>query len=96
MPNLAELYRAKIESLREALDGEDAGPIRERIRSLVQEIRLVPSPVDPSAPLSVEVRGDLAALLALGSGSTQDAADALAKQFKLVAGAGFEPAAFRL
>ncbi len=70
--------------------------MRERIRALIDEIRLIPCPADPKAPLRIEVRGALAAMLALGSGSSEAAASALASQFKLVAGAGFEPAAFRL
>jgi site-specific DNA recombinase len=96
MPNLADLFREKVAALQEALMGEDAAVAREQIRSLIDEVRLIPSPTDPSAPLAIEVRGQLAAILALGSGSSEVAASALASQFKLVAGAGFEPAAFRL
>ena len=52
------------------------------------------------AGLAVEVRGDLAAILALGQTQTTRregrVADDLAVQVKLVAGAGFEPATFRL
>jgi site-specific DNA recombinase len=52
-------------------------------------------------PHRVEVRGELAAILrmAQGPGSAKSAggdADTLAVQIKMVAGAGFEPAAFRL
>ena len=52
------------------------------------------------AGLAVEVRGDLAAILALGQTQTtrregRVAADLLV-QIELVAGAGFEPATFRL
>ena len=50
--------------------------------------------------LMVEVRGELAAILRL-SGLANEKAPAggpelLAEQIKMVAGAGFEPAAFRL
>ena len=96
MPNLADLYQAKVAVLQEVLETEDAGAAREQIRALIDEVRLIPCPDDPKAPLGVEVRGALAAMLALGSGSSEAAAVALASQFKLVAGAGFEPAAFRL
>ena len=96
MPNLAELYRAKVESLQDALEADDADAARARIRSLVEEIRLVPAPTDPNAPLTIEVRGQLAAMLALGSGEDDKASEAFASQLKMVAGAGFEPAAFRL
>jgi len=87
LPNLGELYRAKVAALHEALAGEDAGTAREQIRALVDEIRLIPCPTDPKAPLRIEVRGALAAMLALGSGSSAATALALASQFKLVAGA---------
>ena len=42
LPNLGELYRAKVAALHEALAGEDAGAAREHIHAY--EIRLVPSP----------------------------------------------------
>ena len=96
MPNLADLYRAKVAALQDALTGEDATAAREQVRSLIEEVRLIPSPADPDAPLTIEVRGQLAAMLALGSGESPSAGVQLEKQFKLVAGAGFEPAAFRL
>ena len=59
---------------------------RER-RTLIAEIGLIPCPDGPPAPLSIEVRGDRAAMLALGSGSTSDATEALASRIKLIAGA---------
>ena len=100
LPNLAEVYRAEVARLHEGLDGDDAAAVRERVRALVEEIRLIPSRNDQRAPLQVEVRGKLAALLALGLQGTTTKNDAsseeLASQVKLVAGAGFEPAAFRL
>ena len=96
MPNLAELYREKVAMLHEALAGEDAAAAREQIRALIDEVRIIPSPADPKAIPAIEVQGHLAAMLALGLGSSEAASRALASQFKLVAGAGFEPAAFRL
>ena len=96
LPNLAEVYRERVAALHEALAGEDAAAAREKVRALIAEVRLVPSPTDAKAPLAVELRGELAAMLALGSGSSEAASAALASQFELVAGAGFEPAAFRL
>ncbi len=76
--------------------GDDAAAAREKVRALIEKVRIIPSPTDPKAVPTIEVQGDLAAMLALGSGSSEAAASALASQFKLVAGAGFEPAAFRL
>ena len=114
MPNLAEVYRAEVTRLQEELDGDDAAAVRERVRKLIEEIRLVPSPTDPKAPLQIEVRGALAAMLALGTiepgkrnatNSGELAAQSVVRgglchaacvMVKLVAGAGFEPAAFRL
>ena len=75
---------------------DDATAARERMRALIEEVRLIPCPHDPKAPLAIEVRGALAAMLALGSGQGASGGAQLEKQFKLVAGAGFEPAAFRL
>jgi len=57
LPNLGELYRAKVAALQEALAGEDARAAREQIRALIDEIRLIPCPEDPKAPLRIEVRG---------------------------------------
>ena len=96
MPNLAELYREKVTALQEALAGEDAAAAREQVRALIDEVWIVPSPADPKAMPTIEVRGQLAAMLALGSGKDASAGEQLEKQIKLVAGAGFEPAAFRL
>ena len=90
------LYREKVAALQKALGGEDAAAARERIRARIDVLVLIPSPTDPKAPLGIEVQGALAAMLALGSGQNEAASRALASQFKLVAGAGFEPAAFRL
>ena len=41
-PNIAEVYRRKVEELHNALRAEDAGPARELIRGLVEAIVLVP------------------------------------------------------
>jgi site-specific DNA recombinase len=95
-PNIAEVYRRKVEEIHATLKAEDAGPARELIRGLVEAIVLIPE----HGRLRVEVRGELAAILRL-SGCANEKAPAgkpelLAAQIKMVAGAGFEPAAFRL
>ena len=94
-PNLAEVYRAKVADLVASLALDDGAEARELIRGLVDRITLHPD----GDGQRVEVRGELAAILALSAGaragSSGDAAG-LALQVKLVAGAGFEPAAFRL
>ena len=85
--NLADLYREKVAALQEALEGEDAVAAREQVRALIDEVVMIPSPTDPNAPLGIEVRGALAAMLALGSGFNEAPSAALASQIKLVAGA---------
>jgi site-specific DNA recombinase len=95
-PNIAEAYRRKVEELHAALKADDAAPARELIRGLIDAIVLVPE----DGRLRVEVRGELAAILRL-SGCADEKAPAggpglLVEQIKMVAGAGFEPAAFRL
>jgi plasmid stabilization system protein ParE len=94
-PNVAEAYRRKVAALHEALaDEATRAEAMELIRSLVEAIVLVPQ----AGRLRVEVRGELAAILALAVGSKKpgrtDRADV--EQIKMVAGAGFEPATFRL
>jgi site-specific DNA recombinase len=95
-PNIAEAYRRKVEELHATLRSDDAGTARELIRGLVEAIVLWPE----DGRLRVEVRGELAAILRL-SGCANEKAPAgrpelLVEQIKMVAGAGFEPAAFRL
>ena len=90
-PNLAELYRQKVMKLAEALNEENtrleaAGCLRE----LIEEIRLVPE----GGKLRVELYGELAALLNLANKHPRSKEAGV--QITLVAGAGFEPATFRL
>ena len=93
-PNLAKVYREKVERLTEAFQEPHHGrEIFELIRSLIREVRLVPA----DGGLTIELAGDLAGILALseaGKGSTASGPRAL--QIKMVAGTGFEPVTFRL
>ena len=99
-PNLAETYRRKVADLVAALAQEDGAELREMVRGLVESVTLHPE----GDHQRVEVRGELAAILALAQGAKQagraaagnGSASVLAEQIKMVAGAGFEPAAFRL
>ena len=83
-PNLAKVYREKVERLTEAFHEPRHGrEIFELIRSLIREVRLVPA----SGGLTIELVGDLAGILALseaGKGSTASGSKAL--QIKMVAG----------
>lgn len=87
-PNLAEMYRYKVANLVEALNAQDAvGEAAEAIRGLIEAVRLVPE----NGKLTVELFGELAALLALGQGTKNKhpRGDASGVQVTMVAGAGF-------
>ncbi|WP_216333496.1 recombinase family protein [Rhizobium sp. X9] len=94
-PNMALQYRKRVQQLYETLqsdDEESRTAAAEVIRTLVQDIVL--TPVD--GKVEIDVRGDLAGILTLSAQSKNPAAGAAGLQVKMVAGAGFEPAAFRL
>ena len=95
---LAEVYRERVAELTAVLSADDAAEVREAVRALVEEVRLIPE----GGELRIEVRGELGAILRLAEGARNNkrpgagAAGALVEQIKMGAGAGFEPAAFRL
>ncbi|OUL65364.1 resolvase [Acetobacter senegalensis] len=99
-PNMAELYRQKIATLHDSLQNEATGTqAREAIRSLITRIRLLPE----NGMLGIFLEGDLAAMLVFATNKKNamhhpDAGvlDKFLMQDSMVAGAGFEPAAFRL
>ena len=99
-PNLANIYRDKVAALHEALsDSATKDEAFGIIRGLIEEVRLVPE----AGELRVELRGALAGILALGAANDKTArkcadgsVSVLASQVKLVAGARFERATFRL
>jgi hypothetical protein len=89
-----ELYRRKVADLAAAL--EQPGTREEAfliLRSLVETVHLVPD----NGALRVEIRGELAGILALADSKkpAADIRDGL-EQIKMVAGVGFEPTTFRL
>ena len=97
-PDLPELYRQKVAKLRDALaDPLIPDEALDLLRGLIT--RVVVQPSEGHVDLVVE-EGALAAMLALGqNASTRPGGrvhDDLLVQVKLVAGAGFEPATFRL
>lgn len=91
-PNLAVLYREKVVALAAALDGAEGASTREVVRSLVEEIRLVPE----ETGLRIELRGELASILGLAGGRTHSTSATsapggvetveLARKIKMVAG----------
>ncbi|MEC3860641.1 recombinase family protein [Mesobacterium sp. TK19101] len=99
-PNMARMYQDRIAKLCENLQSEeDRGAAVDVLRSLVDEITLVPE----NGELSIVLRGDLGAILRFAAGkqnpeflSEAEALDNLLSQKSLVAGVGFEPTTFRL
>ena len=94
-PSMAQLYRSRVQGLYDALQGEDKERRTEAadiIRTLVEDIVL--TPVD--GKVEIDVRGDLAGILTLSVQTKNPAGGAGLSQVKMVAGAGFEPATFRL
>src|SRR5262249_51473277 len=80
-PNLAELYRQKVVNLAEALNEEHTRlEAAECIRELIDEIRLVPK----HGELTIELYGELAALINLANGQPRSKGAGL--QITLVAG----------
>jgi site-specific DNA recombinase len=94
-PALARVYRNAVEELERLIRHPDT---REQafglIRGLIDAVVLTPTP----GKLEIELRGDLASILALtevGKRSTFSPKEK-ALQIKMVAGRGFEPLTFRL
>ena len=94
-PSMALQYRKRVQQLYDALQDEDEGKrieAADTLRSLVDQIVL--TPVD--GKVEIDVQGDLAGILTISTQSKNPAAGATGSQVKMVAGAGFEPATFRL
>ncbi|VDS10511.1 Recombinase [Paracoccus haematequi] len=94
-PSMALQYRKRIQQLYESLQDDDEGKrieAADTIRSLVDQI--VMTPVE--GKIEIDVQGDLAGILMISVQTKNPAGVAGSSQVKMVAGAGFEPAAFRL
>ena len=103
-PNMAHHYRSQLDNLYRALEHDDENKrfeAAEVIRSLIEAIILVPE----GSELKIDVRGDLAGILAIAverkkpasrAGSSKAATSGGVSQFQMVAGVGFEPTTFRL
>ena len=96
-PNLAELYRERVATLREQMAAGDGAEVVERARALIERIVLHPL---PEKGFRIEVLGELAAMVRLGQNAKsplEGALDGITKSAtKVVAGTGFEPVTFRL
>tara|TARA_R110002110_G_scaffold415701_1_gene653909 strand:+ start:1457 stop:3112 length:1656 start_codon:yes stop_codon:yes gene_type:complete len=103
-PSMADVYRKKVVNLRETLSVPDRqSKAAELLRSAIDYIELYPVEENGKARLNANLHGDLAGILSLAmNGSAQkkrtppDLSDVPEMCTKLVAGAGFEPATFRL
>ncbi|MGN7614272.1 recombinase family protein, partial [Magnetococcales bacterium HHB-1] len=94
-PNLASFYKEKIVNLVQALNDPNALiEANTAIRQLIERVHLVPE----NGELKIELYGELAALLKLGTEPKKEhpQAESEGVQITMVAGAGFEPATFRL
>ena len=94
-PEMATFYRKQVSTLHTALqDDSEATRLRagEVLRTLVKEILLTPEAGD----LRIDVRGDLAGILAISLKTRTPATGTGVSQFEMVAGIGFEPMTFRL
>ena len=90
-PNLAQLYRDKVDRLTEALNEDSSrSEAAESIRTLIEEVRLVPH----AGSLKIELYGELAALINLANEHPRSKDTGV--QVTMVAGVGFEPTTFRL
>jgi site-specific DNA recombinase len=99
-PNLAAAYRRKVAALQTLLQQEATRTEAvEIIRALIDQVILRPT---AEGSLEVELVGDLASMVHLaqradgGAPTAGDVPEEFARSVKVVAGAGFEPAAFRL
>jgi site-specific DNA recombinase len=90
-PEMANFYRIQVGALQEEAEAKrlKAGEV---LRSPVKEIILTPE----DSELQIDVRVDLAGILAVSLKSKTPASSARGSQFEMVAGTGFEPVTFRL
>jgi hypothetical protein len=92
-PSAAEIYRRKVAGLHEALAApETRGAAAEALRGLIEEVRVTPD----GDGNTVELVGELAALLRLSGNKNAASLAGAADSGLLVAGRGFEPLTFRL
>ena len=94
-PNLATIYKEKIANLVQALNNPNTLiGANTAIRQLIERVQLNPV----NGELKIELYGELAALLKLGTEPKNEhpQAESEGVQITLVAGVGFEPTTFRL
>ena len=95
MPHLADRYRRSIANLAQALGGDavEVEQARDTLRTLIDAV--VATPAAEGRGVALEVRGRLAAMVDVANDNSAPRG-AGGCMLKGVAGAGFEPATFRL
>jgi site-specific DNA recombinase len=95
-PNLAQIYKQKVEQLQRALeDSEIRDEAVQILRGLIEYVSIGPA----ENGLEIEIVGKIAKMVELGIGTNQRKANLDEKSIrsvKVVAGTGFEPVTFRL
>ena len=87
-PNMAEVYRAKVARLVDALNDEhDRTEAAEVLRGLIDRIVLTPKEEDGRQSLSIDLEGALAGVLALATNDKRPLAGSGLSEITLVAGA---------
>ena len=103
LPSASAIYAKKVSALTKALNRkEERQEAAETLRGLIEKISLTPGP--ERGEIYATLHGELSTILnwterqAIGKAAktTKPAADATGLSLSVVAGAGFEPAAFRL
>ncbi len=103
LPSASAIYAKKVSALTKALNRkEERQEAAETLRGLIEKISLTPGP--ERGEIYATLHGELGTILnwterqAIGNAAktTKPAADATGLSLSVVAGAGFEPAAFRL
>ena len=90
-PTLSEVYRRKVAALAETLnDPAIRTSALETVRSLISSVTIN----EADGQVAIELEGAITAMIALAQPETGK--DLEGSSVKVVAGAGFEPAAFRL
>jgi site-specific DNA recombinase len=96
-PNLAQVYRRKVEQLQQALnDPEIRDEAIEVLRSLLESVVIAPA----DGGLEIEIVGEIAHMIEIGMEDGKRKGPVLnestGRSVKVVAGVGFEPTTFRL
>ena len=93
--NLPEVYRARVAELVALVNAEEiSGRWADELRLLIERIVVRHEPA--ACGHTMEIFGNLVELMGAADSKNVAAYEAAACSLKLVAGAGFEPAAFRL